>query len=77
MNILLGKVAIEEMSAPRCEDCKHLVDKLYCRTSKSALYRHINWERKVDYPTRCGPQAKYFEPRFWVRVKNFFKRGER
>jgi hypothetical protein len=59
----------------RCEDCRH-----------SYLRRNIPWCRYLEMPQMlerapgvgyehevCGPDARYFEPTFWARVKGWFK----
>jgi len=65
------------MNAPRCEDCRHSEYRkplmlLFCNHMGRG-YGNVFAER--DYGS-CGPQGRYFKPRFWVRLRKFFKRKE-
>ncbi len=72
----------------RCEDCRHFKNDWgyrypgFCKHPEclSSDESYVFGVRK--YPTEaelirkegpCGPDARYFEPTFWVRIKMFFR----
>jgi hypothetical protein len=67
----------------RCEDCRHLdPDTLhpYCTKffikEENMVAMITCWASRQEEQL-CGPDARYFEPTFWARVKGWLRRNRK